>query len=361
MEQNKECGSAVPDPPAADSAEQPSSKRQKTPTAKALDMESGEKAPQMVISDALLVFVAKCIQADPDAWGVLLTNKNGKSGVAAKFVKFLQNHENPLTHGKKPASTATVANWIKNGMQKAADETSRRATALAAGRGIADGSVPEVDRVWYELMEVWGEYLKEKPATDRYNTPPEHLRGLVQLKRDDSPLLPCGREEKAAGDTMREAAITVVAEKREKARKENPDSKAHLVPRRLKEEAASGGTGSDAFLQAYVSMESSRNQQELRAAKVAELNSYSTMLSNPHFPPDQKAAIHALMAGVSKELQEMQVAAATAAATASATAAATAAGDGGVCLTPVRSAGTTQRNVLSPAGSTSSSEYHSSQ
>jgi hypothetical protein len=349
MDESQSIGAAAPDPPDEDSAQPSAQKRLKTPTAKALDLEPTEKLPQMVISDPLLVFIAKCIQADPDAWGVLLTTKHGKAGVASKFVKFLSNHVNPLTHGKS-ASTATVSSWIKKGMQKAEEETARRATAIAAGRGIADGSVPEVDKVWFELMEVWSEYLKEKPTTDRYTTPPEHLRGLVELKKDNSPLLPCGREEKAAGDAMREAAISAVAQQRDSARKDKPESKEHLkTNRRLKEEAPSGGKESDALLQAYISMEAASNQQEIRTAKVAELNQYTAMLANPLIPSDQKAVFVELLAGVSKELKKMQAE----------DAAASADGGGGGYSTPQKS-NTFSGNAPSPAGSASSSSTFSS-
>ncbi len=34
----------------------------------------------------LVIFIAKCIQADPDAWEVLLTTKHRKTGEAQKFV-----------------------------------------------------------------------------------------------------------------------------------------------------------------------------------------------------------------------------------------------------------------------------------
>ena len=44
-----------------------------------------------------LAIVAKCIQIDPDAWGIFLTSKHGNAGVARKFVKFLSSHPNPHT------------------------------------------------------------------------------------------------------------------------------------------------------------------------------------------------------------------------------------------------------------------------
>jgi hypothetical protein len=120
----------------------------------------------MVINNDLLTFIAKCIQSDPDKWGVLLTIKHGKTGIANKYVKFLSEHPNPLTHGKTAAPT-TVSSWIKRGKDKAEEETVSRATGNASGRGAPTGSVPEVDKAWFELMEVRIEYLKEKPATDR--------------------------------------------------------------------------------------------------------------------------------------------------------------------------------------------------
>ena len=91
-----------------DSGEPSPAKRLKFPSGKVLEHDATEKLPQMVVNSDLLVFVAKCIQAFPDAWGVLLTTKHGKAGVASKFVKFLSNHPNPLTHGKT-AATSTVS------------------------------------------------------------------------------------------------------------------------------------------------------------------------------------------------------------------------------------------------------------
>ena len=102
----------------------------------------------------------------------------------ASLKNFLSNHPNPLTHGKT-AATSTVSNWIKKGKERADTQTVSRVTGNASGRGSAFGSVPEVDRVWFKLMEFWNEYLKEKPPTDRYTLSLVHLRGKVELKKDD--------------------------------------------------------------------------------------------------------------------------------------------------------------------------------
>jgi hypothetical protein len=241
-----------------------------------LDLESGEKLPQMVINNDLLVLIAKVIKADPDSWGLLRTKNHGKATVANKLVKFLSNLPNPLTQGKS-ATSATVAVWMKKGKELAEAETERRAAGNASGRGAAAGLVPELQRVWFELMEFWADYMKEKPRTDRYTPAPSHLRGTVELKKDDSPLLPCGREEKMAGDAMREEAISRIAEERDCACKDKPKAKEHLKPRKLKEEPGSGSSGqggADTMLAAYVAMETARNQQEMRTAKVAELQQY---------------------------------------------------------------------------------------
>ncbi len=121
-----------------------------------------------------------------------------------------------------------------------------------------------MDKAWFELMELWNEFLKEKPATDRYTTPPEHLRGKVELKKDDSPLLPCGREEKAAGDKQREAAISMLAEQRDGAHKEKPESKNHLKPKRLKvsPDEAQCCMGADTqIMEAFITMEMASRHQ----------------------------------------------------------------------------------------------------
>ncbi len=92
---------------------------------------------------------------------------------------------------------------------------------MASERGDSDQSVKEVDRIWFDLVNDWNEHLRAKPTTNRYTTPPEHLRGLVTLKKDESSLLLCGRVEKAAGEEMREAAISVIAEERKSSSKEH--------------------------------------------------------------------------------------------------------------------------------------------
>jgi hypothetical protein len=319
MEQNETLGGGEEEPQGDNSGEPSSSKRLKTPSAKVQDQDGTPKLPQMVISNELLIFVAKCIQADPDAWGILLTTKHGKTGVANKFVK---------------------------GMDRAEEETSRRATGNASGRGAANGSVPEVDKVWFELMEVWNEYLKEKPATDRYNTPPKHLEGIVALKKDDSPLLPCGRQEKAAGDAQREAAISKLAEQRDSARKETPESKEHLKPKRLKVTTAdeSGGGGADEkIIQAYMSMEMTRGQQEVRASKVAELQKYTEMLANPNLPSEAKNSVAALLQNVANELTQIQKSEAAAASGGS--------GDGGFATPTPATPSKPRQSSLSSSGS----------
>ncbi len=141
MEQNQSLAAGDSGAPEDESGSQSSAKRPRTLTAKALDLESGEKLPQMVINNDLLVLIAKVIQADPDSWGLLLTKNHGKATVANKLVKFLSNLPNPLTQGKS-ATAATVAVWMKRGKDLAEVETERRAAGNASGRGAAAGSVP---------------------------------------------------------------------------------------------------------------------------------------------------------------------------------------------------------------------------
>ena len=123
---------------------------------------------------------------------------------------------------------------------------------------------------------------------DRYNTPPDHLKGLVELKYDTCAMLPCGREEKAAGDKHRDEAVEKVAEARDTGRAEKgADNKDHLKPKRPKNDREAAPTGStDDPLTAYVAMEDKRNEKEMfiemRKAKVEELKGYASMLSNPH-------------------------------------------------------------------------------
>ena len=170
----------------------------------------------------------------------------------------------------------------------------------------------EVYQAWFDLISFWNDYLKDKPATARFSTCPQHLQGLgLALKYDTNSILPSGREEKEAGEEIREKAICVIAEARDNARKDDPKSKEHLKPRRLhaKEQNDSGGFSSDAFLQTYITLENERNRQETRAAKVNELNTYVAMLGNSHLPPESRVAVTALLTGVTQVLARMQAAA----------------------------------------------------
>jgi hypothetical protein len=124
-------------------------------------------------------------------------------------------------------------------------------------------------------------------------------------------MLPCGREEKAAGDKHRDEAVEKVAEARDTGRAEKgTDNKDHLKPKRPRNdrEAAPTGSGDDA-LSVYVAMESKRNDKEMfvemRKAKVEELKGYASMLSNPHLPSESKVAIQEFFNGVAIELQAM--------------------------------------------------------
>ncbi len=119
MDQNEILSAGDDGPPVDDSGDSSTSesKRLKCASAMVAEQNTTEKLQQMVINNDLLTFIAKCILADPNKWGVLLTTKHGKTGVANRFVKFLFEHPNPLVHGKTAAPT-TVSSWIKRGKTK---------------------------------------------------------------------------------------------------------------------------------------------------------------------------------------------------------------------------------------------------
>ena len=176
------------------------------------------KKPQLRESDALLI-CTKCIMAKPDQWGVLLTSKYGKVRVQGEFIAFVTDETagNEQFKGKS-GLRESLNNWIKKGMQYAADETARRATA---GRGESDESVPGVTTVWFDLMNDWTEYLMDHSTTAaRWTTPPPHLQGMgVVLQKVDSPLMARSGAEKAQekeqGEKSRYEAIAVVRGNRE--------------------------------------------------------------------------------------------------------------------------------------------------
>ena len=293
----------------ADKAKQSDGKRAKKPSARMLGAAEPSKLPKMVQTDPLLTFVGETIHGDPDAWGVLLTTARGKSSVQRKFINHLSKLPHPLTNGRT-STPESVTNWVKAGLARAQAETERRANSAAAGRGIPTDSVDRLDRVWFDLVQFYNDYLKSKPTTDRYTTPPDHLKGKVQLKYDDSALMPCGREEKATGEKMREEAIAKVAEQRDEDRQEDSKSKRHLHPigaKRMRAESSSVApvSNSDAFMQAYISSEADRSKQEIRSAKTAELNSYLAMLASPHLPDESKVNIRKLFNSVTKELEDL--------------------------------------------------------
>jgi hypothetical protein len=139
------------------------------------------KPPKMVRSDELLAFIGETIHGSLDEWGIMLTKARGKGNVQLKFIDHLKKHPNPLTNGK--TSTAeTVSKWINAGMELAGKETERRAGGAAAGGAIPNDEVSKPQRVWFELNQAYQDFLRDKLTTIRYTTPPEHLKGKVQLK-----------------------------------------------------------------------------------------------------------------------------------------------------------------------------------
>ena len=99
-------GSDVVPPPAA--------KRIKRANSKFGEATDAVKLPQMKISEDLSCFIAKCIIADPEKWGLMLTTAHGESAVQRKFIQFLTDHPNALTHGKS-TTCETLSRWIKAG------------------------------------------------------------------------------------------------------------------------------------------------------------------------------------------------------------------------------------------------------
>ena len=81
----------------------------------------------------------------------------------------------------KTSTPETIAKWIKYGRDRAEVETVRRAKAALSGR---NEQTQEVDKAWFKLMEFWTDYIKDKPSTSRYTTPPDHLVGKVELQYD---------------------------------------------------------------------------------------------------------------------------------------------------------------------------------
>ena len=176
----------------------------------------------MVQSDTLLIFIAKQIQGDPDTRSILLTKSHGKTRIAKRFIAHLSQHTGKLTNGNT-TTTETLSKWIKHGKERAEVETGLRATSSVSGRNEAS---PELDKVWFNLMQVYHDFIKDKPTTTRYNTPWAHLVGKVQQEYDKSAMMLIGREEKEAGDAMPEEAISTVTEARDEGRAEKgPEAK----------------------------------------------------------------------------------------------------------------------------------------
>jgi hypothetical protein len=73
--------------------------------------------------------------------------------VQDEFIKFIcgGTTENEQFKGKT-ASREACTNWVKKGMKYAESETASRATNATVGRGEPDAAVPEVCKVWFDLM-----------------------------------------------------------------------------------------------------------------------------------------------------------------------------------------------------------------
>ena len=207
------------------------------------------KKQQMRDSDPLLLLVGKLIHRDLDAWGIMLTTNHGEQGVQIMFAKYLSQYDDKLTKGKREPSTETLSNWIKRGLGIAEEEAKRRETDAAAGR--SSGPPSEVAKVWYDLMDFWNGDSEVQPSTDRYKTPPDHLKGKVELLHDENAAMPFESAEAKA--KMREEAIAQNGEQRDAGRMEKgPDSiSEYLHPRRMRTESEESSFGSDALLLSY--------------------------------------------------------------------------------------------------------------
>ena len=99
-------------------------------------------------------------------------------------------------------------------------------------------------------MRVYHDFIKDKPATTRYNTPPAHLVGKVQLEYDKSAMMCIGREEKEAGDAMQEEAISTVADSRDEGHAvmmQRKDQKAKIISNLRASQSALGVQRCDSY------------------------------------------------------------------------------------------------------------------
>ena len=72
---------------------------------------------------------------------------------------------------------------------------------------------------------------------------------------------------------MREHTILIVAGHRERVHKENQESKEHLCRKKMREEPAKNSSidPTDSMIQSYITVETARDQSDLRAQKVAKM------------------------------------------------------------------------------------------
>ena len=145
----------------------------------------------MINSDAMLNFIAGIIEGDPDIWGV--SKQYGKNQVVKRFVLHLSQHTEPLTNGKT-LTLESIGKWIKYGKERAEAETARRGGSVNASASGRSEAVPEVEKVWFQLVQFWNDFNQDKPRTFRYTTPPAHLVGKVALEYDKSVMIRIGRE-----------------------------------------------------------------------------------------------------------------------------------------------------------------------
>jgi hypothetical protein len=91
------------------------------------------KQQKLVLTDNVLTFLGEIIQRDPDSWGIMLTQKRGRSKVQLKFIQHLSKHTNPLTHGKT-STTETVIDWIKAGLELRRKQLTERMEVRQKGK-----------------------------------------------------------------------------------------------------------------------------------------------------------------------------------------------------------------------------------
>ena len=279
----------------------------------------GPSKRQIVKSDALLLFLAQIIDANLEDWHLAFgpKNKRGKGPAEKSILSFILASEHPLVKGKT-TTQSTVHDWIEEGFKIGEAEESRRIREAEKGRH-EDVVIEEYKSAWCDLVVAYKERAKQNLPSNRYNTPPAELQGLVFLQKDDSAMLPRS-DLKKLGDEQRSEAVARVQENKKRQRNDSVEvndgdsaapkvaPKQHLRPTSLNmnNELAEGRNQIVGMMKSFHEISQSKRQDDSIMRKLQEIQMYRTEKNQPGVKAEQIEIYEDLITSCLREIQELK-------------------------------------------------------